>query len=411
MSARILLHIDLNSYFASVEQLLQPALRNQPIAVAGNPNERRGIIITCSYEARAYGVKTTMHVRDALRLCPQLLIVPPNFRAYREHSQRFFALLREVTPLVEPVSIDEGYIDITDVAGEAPLQFVIALQQRILHELGLPCSIGVAPNKFLAKMASDMKKPLGITVLRKRDVPTMLWPKPVEDMHGVGKKTAKKLHALRIMTIGELAAANAWQLKAQLGVHGERLHARANGHDAREVDPLAIYDTKSVGNSTTLRENVTEQRVLYETVKQLSEKVSARLIAKQLAGTTVSIMIRTSDWQTYTRSKTVMNALYDAEAITQIAWALFQQHWQGEPVRLLGVTVSHVIAQQQRTEQLDLFNFEQHAKEEPLLAVMEKINDKFKKKMIIKANEIRVNTRNFHSNSSFSKDFLSGDED
>lgn len=282
MAARIILHIDLNSFFASVEQLLQPKLAHQPVAVAGNPNERRGIVITCSYEARAYGVKTTMHVQEALKRCPHLHIVPPNFPAYRAYSQRFFSLLQHVSPLLEPVSIDEGYIDITDVAGVQPLQFIEALQQRIYDELGLPCSIGVAPNKFLAKMASDMKKPFGITVLRKRDVESILWPLPVEAMHGVGKQTAKKLQTLHIQTIGDLAKGDVWQLKRLLGIQGERLHERANGNDARSVNRDAIYDTKSIGNSTTLRKNTTELRALYEQLKALCEKVSARLHAKHL---------------------------------------------------------------------------------------------------------------------------------
>lgn len=404
MSGRIILHIDLNSFFASVEQLLQPHLAGKPVAVAGNPKQRRGIVITCSYEARAYGVKTTMHVRDALRLCPHLEIVAPNFPAYRDYSQRFFALLRDVSPILQPVSIDEGYLDITDVVGEHPLQFVDQLQQRIYTELQLPCSIGVAPNKFLAKMASDMKKPMGITVLRKRDVPQMLWHLPVTAMHGVGAKTAEKLKTLHVTTIGQLAQTERHELRRHFGVQGEQMHERANGQDRRAVDPLAIYDTKSVGNSTTFAQNLTERVAVYEAVKRLSVKVAKRLQMKSLAGTTVSVMIRTADWQTYTRSQTVQNALQDEEEISRVAWMLVERHWQGEPIRLLGVTVSHVIDAQARTEQLNLFNFEQHAQEEPILTLLDNINAKYDKQLVMKGMKKRMVSDKYYANTSFSKD-------
>lgn len=190
--ARILFHLDMNSFFASVEQAYDPSLKGKPVAVAGNPKERRGIIITCSYEARAFGIYTTMPVWEAKRKCPSLLFVTPTFERYRIASQAMFAILRDYTPLVEPVSIDEGYVDVTDIVeGADAVDLARTIQDRIQRELDLPCSIGIAPNKFLAKMASGMKKPMGITILRKRDVPRVLWPLDVEEMHGVGDKTAK----------------------------------------------------------------------------------------------------------------------------------------------------------------------------------------------------------------------------
>ena len=196
----------MNSFFASVEQAHDPSLKGIPMAVAGNPKERRGILVTCSYEARALGIYTTMTVGEAKRLCPDLVIVPPDFEKYRTASSAIFDLLRTYTELVEPVSIDEAYIDITAIGGLTDaVNIASGMQQRILQELDLPCSIGIAPNKFLAKTASDMKKPMGITILRKREIETILWPFPVIEMHGIGKSTEKKMNALGIYTIGDLS--------------------------------------------------------------------------------------------------------------------------------------------------------------------------------------------------------------
>ncbi|KOS68186.1 DNA polymerase IV [Lysinibacillus contaminans] len=402
---RIILHIDLNCFYASVEQIYDPTLKGKPIAIAGNPKERRGIIITCSYEARAKGVYTTMNVGEARRKCPELIVLPPNFDRYRAASKSFFNLLKEYSEILQPVSIDEGYLQLPIIEGQNVLQHVQNLQDRIWNELQLPCSIGIAPNKFLAKMASDMKKPMGITVLRKRDVPSVLWPLNVIEMHGIGKSTAEKLKKLGIQTIGELAAADEYLLKQNFGINGPRMKQKANGVDDRPVDPDAIYDTKSVGNSTTLSYDVTDRDELYEIISTLSEKVAERLKAKKLAGVTVSVMIRTADWETYTRSKSTNNAINSKEEIVEIAWNLFNKHWNDEPVRLLGVTVSNVSDIKETTQQLTFFNFEDYVKEEPIIKLVDQIEQKFGKGAILRGSDIAKPTGKHHANTSFSKDF------
>lgn len=403
---RIILHIDLNSFYASVEQVYNPELRGKPIAIAGNPLERRGIIITCSYEARALGVKTTMNVGEAKRRCPELVILPPNFDRYRDSSKRFFNLLREFTPLLEPVSIDEGFLDITQLTEiKHALTIAQEIQDRILTELSLPCSIGVAPSKFLAKTASDMKKPMGITVLRKRDVPKVLWPLDVIEMHGIGSSTAEKLYALSIKTIGDLAHADEYKIRSVLGKNGERLRQRANGEDYREVDPNSIYDTKSVGNSTTLPKDVTDIHILRQTIEKLSTKVAERLLAKRLAGTTVIVYIRDADWHNQTRSKTISNSVQTKEEIYDIAWSLFQKHWDESPIRLLGVTVSNVINKKETTQQLSMFNFEEYVKEEPLIELIDKMEKKFGKGALQRGSDLSK-PANYQTNSSLSKDYL-----
>ncbi|WP_427136897.1 DNA polymerase IV [Psychrobacillus psychrodurans] len=403
---RIIFHLDMNSFYASVEQAHDPSLKGKAIAIAGNPKERRGILVTCSYEARARGVYTTMSVWEAKRKCPELILLPPNFERYRIASKAIFEILRSYTHLVEPVSIDEGYMDVTEVdMNNDAVSFARSIQDRIIRELDLPCSIGIAPNKFLAKTASNLKKPMGITVLRKRQVNEILWPLPVIDMHGIGESTAKKLETIGIISIGDLASASPNLLKEKLGKNGVRLQNRANGIDNREVDPESIYDTKSVGNSTTLPFDETNIVDLEKVFIRLSKKVAARLDAKNLAGRSITIHIRDANWKNKTRSKTVTNRLYKEQEINQLALDLFQASWNGDPVRLLGVTVNNVYDKGESVEQLSIFNFEEHAKEEPILKLVEQLQGKFGENSIKRGMKLKKKP-SLESKTSFSKDFL-----
>jgi DNA polymerase-4 len=396
----------MNSFYASVEQAHDPSLKGKAIAIAGNPKERRGILVTCSYEARARGVYTTMSVWEAKRKCPELILLSPNFERYRIASKAIFEILRSYTHLVEPVSIDEGYMDVTEVdMNNDAVSFARSIQDRIIRELDLPCSIGIAPNKFLAKTASNIKKPMGITVLRKRQVNEILWPLPVIDMHGIGESTAKKLETIGIISIGDLANASPNLLKEKLGKNGVRLQNRANGIDNREVDPESIYDTKSVGNSTTLPFDETNIEDLEKVFIRLSKKVAARLDAKNLAGRSITIHIRDANWKNKTRSKTVTNRLYKEQEINQLALDLFQASWNGDPVRLLGVTVNNVYDKGESVEQLSIFNFEEHAKEEPILKLVEQLQGKFGENSIKRGMKLKKKP-SLESKTSFSKDFL-----
>ncbi|PFA63918.1 DNA polymerase IV [Bacillus sp. AFS015802] len=408
-NGRVILHVDMNSFYASVEMAYDPLLRGKPLAIAGNPEERRGIIVTCSYEARSFGVKTTMPLWEAKKLCPDLIIMTPNFDRYRAASKGIFDILRQYSELVEPVSIDEGYVDITDSFEKGtPLQIASDIQAQIKGQLDLPCSIGVAPNKFLAKTASDMKKPMGVTVLRKRDIPEKLWPLPVIDMHGIGQKTAEKLHSIGVHTCSDLAHANDIQLKSLLGINGLRLKERANGIDRRNVDPESIYDYKSVGNSTTLPKDTTNQHELLTVVEKLCAKVSSRLQQKDVLGTTIQLMIRDKSRKTITRSKKVENPIYKKEDLFHHAKDLLLKHWDGDPVRLLGVTAQDVVERSEATEQLDLFSYKKVAEKEPLYNVLSKLQDKFGKDSISQGVKGANKKKSYDSkqDTSFNKDFL-----
>ena len=376
--ARVILHLDMNSFFASVEQSYDPSLKGIPMAVAGNPKHRRGILVTCSYEARAFGVYTTMTVGEARRLCPEIVIVPPDFEKYRKASSAIFDLLRTYTDLVEPVSIDEAYIDITAIGGLTNAAGITKeIQERILRELDLPCSIGIAPNKFLAKTASDMKKPLGITILRKREVEKILWPLPVIDMHGIGKSTEKKMNELGIYTIGDLAQKDELVVRLQLGKNGTRLRLRANGIDDRPVDPQAAEERKSVGSSTTLPVDETDYEECLKVFKWLANKVAVRLEREQLAGTVIMIQVRTSDWKNQSRSRTVINPLYKEEDIYKEAAELFKLHWDNDSIRLLGITVTNVIPMNELHEQLSIYNYEKHADDVKIDSLVSQLEKKF----------------------------------
>ncbi|WP_018660576.1 DNA polymerase IV [Heyndrickxia acidiproducens] len=382
-NGRVILHVDMNSFFASVEIAENPELKGKPVAIAGNPKERKGIIVTCSYEARKYGVKTTMTVWEAKKRCPELLIIPPHFDRYKRASNAMFSILRTYTPLVEPVSIDEGYLDITSRHElGSPLEIAGSIQQQIYAELGLPSSIGIAPGKFLAKMASDMKKPMGITVLRKRDVPSVLWPMQLIDMHGVGKKTAEKLAKAGLYTIGDLAHADRFLLKQLLGKRGPVLKERANGVDARAVDPDAVHIVKSIGRSLTLPQDLDDEHQIDAVLKKLADETAARLHYKGYAAANISLVIRYRDRKTVTRSKKCMQPIYTGQQLFECARALFIRHWNGNPVRLLGITGSDLAARQAAGEQLSLFSYEDAAKKEPLYQTIEQLREKFGRDII-----------------------------
>lgn len=407
-NGRVILHVDMNSFYASVEMAYDPNLKGKPLAIAGNVEERRGIIVTCSYEARKFGVKTTMPLWEAKKLCPQLVVMKPNFERYRAASLVMFEILRQYTELVEPVSIDEGYMDITESFSlGSPIQIAESIQKRILEQLDLPCSIGIAPNKFLAKTASDMKKPLGITILRKRDIPTALWSLNTNEMHGVGNKTAEKLKTIGIYTIGELAKGNEIQLKSLLGINGIRIKERANGIDSRPVDPESVSEFKSVGNSTTMPRDISNQQELFQVLEGLAETVSTRLRRKNVMASALAITIRYKDRKTITKSMKLLNPINHKDDISTFAKQLFIKAWNGDPVRLLGITGNDLVEQDHAYKQLDLFSYEKEAKKEPLLKTLSTLREKYGKNIIERAgSQTNEQTKNIGTGTSFNKDFL-----
>lgn len=404
---RVIFHIDMNSFYASVEMARDPKLKGKAIAIAGNPEQRKGIIVTSSYEARAKGVKTTMPLWEAKKLCPELIVLRPDFPSYREMSSRIFKLLYDITEWIEPVSIDEGYLDVTPLPIH-PLTLAEDIQTNILKQLDIPCSIGIGPNKFLAKTASDMKKPLGITVLRKRDIQSKLWPLPVSDMYGIGQKTAEKLNRIEIQTIEELATADTYALNQLLGINGERLQNRANGMDTRAVDPDALNEFKSIGNSETLPDDTTDETRLKQLLLKLTERVDGRLKRREVTGKSIQLTIRYKDRQTVTRSRTVSAFVDGVEDIYQVILELFAEHWTNQPVRLLGVTVSSLLERSSVLEQLSLFTYESQIKKAKAQETMKHLEEKYGSEAFpdLKENEKQDQADEKLLRTSFQKDFL-----
>lgn len=378
VNGRVILHIDCDAFYASVESVYYPSLKNKPLAIAGNPNERRGIIITCNYIARSYGIYTTMPLWEAKKKCPDLVIKAPNFELYKNTSIKVFDYLTTYSDVLEPASIDEGYLDITHCHDKGnPLEIAKKIQQGILKTFDIPVSIGIGPNKFLAKMASSFKKPMGISVFRKREVEAILWGKQVKEMHGIGQKTAEKLNSIGIDTIGDLAKVEVNVIRKLLGITGVQLKERANGIDDRPVNPEVVHQRKTIGNSHTLSKDVSEELILFDVLKKLSDSVSKRLAAHNVLTQSIQITIKYSDFYTITRSRKLEIPIIDAKDIFKATVKLFNENWDGDSVRLLGITALNIIEKKQFMKQLDLFTYTEEVKHEPLLKTIDTLKDRF----------------------------------
>ncbi|GMK39604.1 DNA polymerase IV 1 [Paenibacillus sp. CCS19] len=384
---RVILHLDMNAFYCSVHEAEEPHLyRGKPTAVAGSVELRKGIVVTCSYAARSRGVRTGMTVRQATRLCPELILIRPDFDLYRKYSRGFMSIAMQYTPQVEATSIDECYLDITGSKQfGTPLEIARTIQQRIWNEWSLPCSIGVAPNKLLAKMASDMHKPNGLTVLRLRDVPEVLWNKPCDTLFGVGRKSADKLRKLNIMTIGELAAAEEALLVRQFGVYGSWMKAAAHGHDDSPVKE-GRERNKSIGHMTTLAADVMKREDAHRVLLNLADQTGRRLRRQKLMAKTVQVTIRRPDMSTIQRSVTLEVPSETADLFYKEACKLFDANWrEGEPVRLLGITLAQLSPREETAVQLDLFSYEEQPKKEALTRVMDALRDKFGEAAVLTA--------------------------
>ena len=339
---KVVFLVDMNAFYISCEIIRNPSLAGRPSAVAGDPKRRAGIILAANYEARAYGVKTAMVIKDAIRLCPDLALVPPDHNYYEAKSKEVMELLSSYTPLVEQNSIDEAYLDMTgaELLFGKPVDAANRIMNQIKNELGLWCSIGIAENKFLAKMASEMKKPLGIVELWHHDIPHKLWSLPVKSMYGVGAKTAEKLNMLGIQTIGQLAHYDKSLLVKKFGKYGNELYDRANGRDTTPVQPHTEGDMKSIGRSTTLPEDITDIERAKVILMELSEDVgmTARRFGK--CGNTVQITIKYSDFESVTRQTNIQETCATKD-IYKAGCYLLEHNWNSfRPVRLLGISLS-----------------------------------------------------------------------
>ena len=344
MAKRTIIHIDLDSFFVSVEQVLNPKLKGKPVVVGGRP-DRRGVVATASYEARAFGLHSGMPMVTAARLCPEAIFIEGNFARYCEFSRKFMAILNDFSPFIEPAGIDEAYLDVTgfeSIHGSIR-QMAAAMKGRIRSELGLSASIGIASCKVVAKVASDLSKPDGLIEVATGEECDFLAPLPVDKLPGVGKQAVKVMKGLGVHTIGALSRTPSHTLKSRFGTAGETMRRFANGIDDSKVQPPG--EAKSISRETTFGEDTRDRVFLEATLWAQSEKVGADLRKKGKQARCVTLKVRYADFSTITRSHTLRENVSTDQAIFETGVKLFERAlaMEMQAVRLIGIGVSNLV--------------------------------------------------------------------
>ena len=373
MEDHIILHIDMDAFFISVEQRDNPSLKGKPAAVCGSLS--RSVITSATYEARPYGIKAGMPVQEAKRRCPQLILVEGDHSKYTEAAARIFSILKDYTPLVEVASIDEAYLDITQsqLLFKSPLHIAKSIKDRIREGEQLTCSVGIAPNKLLAKLGSNLKKPDGLVVIEKEKAEKILSDLPVSKLHGIGPRLTEELNSIGIFTCGQLGKFPVSFLNKRFGVIGERLHEMGLGLDDSPVVPFdEEEDAKSISHSVTLEEDTSDPNTLRKVLLQLSERVSRRMRKDGFVGRRVVLTVRYSDFYTFSKQKTISKWINSGNEIFRQAFEIFESISHPKPIRLLGVGASLL---KKEWSQLDLF--ERRDKKEKMLQAMDRVNERF----------------------------------
>lgn len=377
---RYIIHVDMDAFYAAVEQRDNPQYRNKAVIIGSDPQKGRGVVSTCSYEAREYGVHSAMPISKAYALCPDAVFIRPNMDKYLEASRLIFEIFNEFSPHVEGLSVDEAFIDISGshhLFG-GPLETAKKIKSRISNELNLTASVGLAPNKMLAKIASDLEKPDGLTVVESDKIEEFLYPLSLKRLWGVGAKTLNVLNGFGLKTIGDLANFSAEKLAASIGKHAYDLHSLAQGHDQRPV--LARTTIDSLSNEHTFMQDVNDREILFSTLMYLSQKVSDRLRFKKISGKTISIKVRFSDFKTYTRSKTLAYVTNYVDDIYKVTLELIDEFLAKGAIRLIGVKVTNWESDEQIS-----FGMEKDNKKEMIHDAVDKIKTRYGKKSIGRA--------------------------
>lgn len=373
---RSILHVDMDAFYASVEQLDHPEYTGKPVIVGADPKagKGRGVVAACSYEARKFGVHSALPISRAWKLCPEGVYVRPRMERYAEVSRQVMEVFRRYTDLVEPLSIDEAFLDITGSIAllGSPEQIAAAVKKEIRKATGLNASVGLAPNKFLAKIASDLKKPDAFVVVAGHEVEQFLHDLPVSRLWGVGPKTEHRLREMGFTTIGDVAAASRDSLVRSLGGLGEHLFQLSHGKDDRPVEPNG--EPKSIGNETTFEEDTGDRELLLRTILELSDHVAERLRKDGCRARRVTLKLRYSDFETHTRQHSLNKFILTGNEITQVARTLFASFPLKKKIRLIGVSAGDLHRDGADPQQLSLFG---GPKNEKLSHTVDELKQKF----------------------------------
>lgn len=383
---RVIFHCDLNSFYASVELLDHPELRHLPVAVCGDPDSRHGIILAKNEPAKKFGVKTAETIWQARKKCPELVLLPSHREQYVDYSRRVGKIYEQYTDLVEPFGIDESWLDVTGTlhlfGGDAKA-LADRIREQVRTRLGLTISVGVSFNKVFSKLGSDYKKPDATTVIRREDVPSMVWPLPVTDLLFVGRAAARELSKYGVRTIGDLARFDRNALEQLLGRHGLQLHDYANGLERSLVRPAGLYTPpKSVGNGLTFPNDLVGEVQVRSGVALLADSVAARLRRHGLKCTTLQVSLRSPTFHDISRQQRLARPSFVAPELAEAAMALIRANWDlSAPIRAITITGSNLIPADQAGGQLDLFADEQQGRrqerQEQLGRAIDGIRSKF----------------------------------
>ncbi len=365
-NVRIIFHIDLNAFFATCAMIKEPYLKNKVFVVGGPGSSARGVISTASYNARKYGIRAGMSVSEALKLYNRLLIVPTDFRMYREKSEAFMNLLSEYSDTILQGSIDEAYLDVTKLALEKhPLEIAKEIQKRLVDEHQLPSSIGIAPTLFLAKMASDLKKPLGITVLRKRDIEKMLYPLDVADIFGIGKQTYPKLKQLGIETIADFMNQTNYEkiLKVMKSDSYDGYKMHILGQSSNTIEPDKYRLPKSISSETTFNYDVSDDVIILDEIHRQLDDCIRRMNRYEMMAKTVGFKLKKTDFTIITRSVTLNEHSNDLIVIKDALDNLFEESYSNEKIRLAGAHLSNLVLKTDKKLPFNLFTYEKFISE------------------------------------------------
>ena len=396
MASKVIVHIDLNAFFARCEEIKDPSLENKPVAIGHDG--RGGIVSTCSYAARKYGVSSAMPMFKAKKLCPKLIVLPVDYHFYSMMSKTFFAFVRRYTPLVEEASVDECFADFTKpIKNEKdPIGFFRKLQDDLFKETGLKCSIGVSTTRFLAKMASDYQKPMGLTIIRKNDIEKILFPLKVEAMFGVGRKTSPRLKSIGIVTIGDLYKYMVNENPDVKNILGKSYFTLKEWLEGKGSDQIEIEreDPKSIGNSTTLPFDSDDPVTIKRYFLEISKKVSARSKKEDKLGNTIQIVVKDTEFKSFNKSATLENPTNNADVIYEAACRLYDKNFKGISLRLVGITLQNLIDIKEMAVQMSLFGEESHEKEDETKVIINEINRSLKKPLLKRASEVKKDGNN-----------------